>query len=256
LKEVIDDGDEKGESATLIPGVMTPEKDGSNNNNDEYENDNNNNDIDTTTITVNETSKRPPHTSIFDSEAEADGDVANNVVNDKEEQAHYVEANNTKKEEITETITSKSMNEDDVHRLKDDPHSVEIGEFTATKEEEESNCCLNIGELDVVEISTAKIPDKNDTISEEDQNSAVAGNEAECPSNEMADPKTTETSNTSVNYFMMDESDHVFFSRFYSRIAHSYFVFAHTHAHHPVDVSLTPWPLTQLHIRSSTLAGQ
>jgi hypothetical protein len=59
-----------------------------------------------------------------------------------------------------------------------------------------------------------------------------------------------------VNYFMTDESNHVFFSHFYSHITHIYFVFAHTHAHHPVAVSLTPWPLAQLHIHSSTLAGE
>jgi hypothetical protein len=55
---------------------------------------------------------------------------------------------------------------------------------------------------------------------------------------------------------MTDESNHVFFSHFYSRIAHIYFVFAHTHAHHSVAVSLTPWPLAQLRIRLSTLAGE
>jgi hypothetical protein len=55
---------------------------------------------------------------------------------------------------------------------------------------------------------------------------------------------------------MTDKSDHVVFSRFYSHIAHIYFGFAHTHAHHPVAVSLTSWPLPQLHIRSSTLADE
>jgi hypothetical protein len=64
------------------------------------------------------------------------------------------------------------------------------------------------------------------------------------------------TGESSVNYFMTDEPDHVFFSRFYSRIAHIYFVFAHAHAHHPVAMSLTPWPLAQLHIRTFILAGE
>jgi hypothetical protein len=53
-----------------------------------------------------------------------------------------------------------------------------------------------------------------------------------------------------------DKPDHVFFSRFYWRIAHIYFVFAHAHAHHPVAVLLTPWPLAQLHIRTFILAGK
>jgi hypothetical protein len=54
----------------------------------------------------------------------------------------------------------------------------------------------------------------------------------------------------------MDKSDQVFFSHFYSHIAHIYFVFVHTHAHHPLAVSFTPWPLAQLNIRLSTLAGK
>jgi hypothetical protein len=52
----------------------------------------------------------------------------------------------------------------------------------------------------------------------------------------------------------------VFFSHVYLRIAHIYFVLAHTHAHHLVAVALTltltPLPLAQLHICTFILAGE
>jgi hypothetical protein len=58
----------------------------------------------------------------------------------------------------------------------------------------------------------------------------------------------------SVNYFMTDESDHVYCSHVYSPIAHIYCVFAHAHAHHPVAMSLnnlTIGTTTHLHVYSS-----